>query len=221
MVRAGALALVGMAVLAPASWAQGRGGFGPGGMGMGGGLITNKSVQDELKLSPEQVSKAEAVATKVREGHQGDFQGLRDLSPEERRTKMTEMMRTINAEMSKGLADVLKPEQARRYEQIQLQARGVQALADPDVQKKLGLNDDQKAKIRDIDEATNHEFREIMQANQGDFQAVREKSQASRKAALGKVSALLTDAQKSTWKEMTGEPFEVRFEPPRGGGPGR
>lgn len=38
------------------------------------------------------------------------------------------------------------------------------------------------------------------------------KLQALRKEALEKVVASLTDDQKKSWKELTGEPFEIKFE---------
>ena len=34
-----------------------------------------------------------------------------------------------------------------------------------------------------------------------------------RKATLAKVEAKLTDEQKTTWKELLGAPFEIKFEP--------
>ena len=33
-----------------------------------------------------------------------------------------------------------------------------------------------------------------------------------KKAALDGIQALFTDDQKKTWKDMTGEPFEIRIE---------
>ena len=66
----------------------------PRGGGFGGSptfLLTQKSVQDELKLSAEQVKKVEELLAKQREA----FQGLRDLSREERQKKMEEQ-RTAN-----------------------------------------------------------------------------------------------------------------------------
>ena len=46
---------------------------------------------------------------------------------------------------------------------------------------------------------------------------VRTKVQAIEKEATEKVSGLLTEDQKKTWKEMVGEPFEIKMERPQGG----
>src|SRR5438477_10355276 len=66
---------------------QGRGGFGFGG-GLGA-LINNEAVQKEVKLEGDQVEKAREATQQVREKHPLDFAQLQDLSPEERREKMT------------------------------------------------------------------------------------------------------------------------------------
>ena len=43
-----------------------------------------------------------------------------------------------------------------------------------------------------------------------------------RKKGNEKAMALLSDAQKTSWKELTGDPFEIKLEPGQGrpGGPG-
>ena len=46
------------------------------------------------------------------------------------------------------------------------------------------------------------------------------KLQALHKETLDRASAVLTDKQKEQWKEMTGEPFQIRWEGRRGGGGG-
>ena len=42
-----------------------------------------------------------------------------------------------------------------------------------------------------------------------------------RKKGNDKAMAVLTDSQKSSWNELIGEPFEVKFEPGQGPGGGR
>src|SRR4051794_29310655 len=65
-------------------------GFGPG-AGMGGGgvmLLSNKSVQQELKVSDEQASKLDALAVDLRTKQREQFQKLQDVPQDERRAKM-------------------------------------------------------------------------------------------------------------------------------------
>jgi hypothetical protein len=200
---------------------QGQQGRGGGGFGGGlAGLIENVGVQQELKLDNEQVEKAKAAVDKVREKHRADRAKLQDLSQEERREKSRAINQAVSEETMKALEDVLKPEQIKRFKQIELQRRGAEAFTEPEVQKALKLSGEQKEKIKTIAADAAQERRELLQrgGNRGQGEANRggEEAQkqmvALRKATVEKVSAVLTGEQKQTWKEMIGQPFEVQFQ---------
>jgi len=199
-----------VALLSPAALAQGgRGGFGGG----GGMLLSNKSVQQELKLDADQITKASKWAEEQRARFTEASQKYADLSEDERRTKMQELRRTANEESHKAVTAMLKPEQAKRFHQISLQARGVNAFEDAKVQEQLKITDDQKTKLAEIAKEHNDKQREVREDNQGNFQAIREKMTPINKEAHDKAEALLTSEQKSTWKEMVGHHFEIKYEP--------
>jgi len=189
------------------------GGFGGGGFGGGSALLTNKGVQQELKASDDQVSKLEALAQDMTEKQREQFSKLQDVPQDERREKMMALAQTANAEMNKSLAEILKPAQMKRFQQVQLQQAGLGAFAMPRVQEALKLTDDQKSKIRTINESQGESMREAFQGGQDDRAAMARKVAELRKQGTDKVLAVLTDEQKATWKELTGEPLEVRFEP--------
>jgi Spy/CpxP family protein refolding chaperone len=203
-----ALALVALAGLVSGLQAQEQPQRQAGAMRLG--LLTQKSVQEELKLSDDQARKVEDYAAKQRKS----FQGLRDLSQEERREKLAQ----IAKENEQLLKDTLKPEQAKRLREISLQLAGPAALHDPEVAKALNLTGEQKEKLRGIEEEARRERRELFQAG-GDREERRKKAEELRKANREKVMNLLTPEQKEKWKELTGEPFkgEIRFGPPGGG----
>ena len=197
----------------------GRGGMGGGGLGM---LIQNEGVQKELKLSSDQVEKATAAVQKVREKHQDELAGLRDLQGDERREKMVSLNKTISSEQEKSLAGILTPDQIKRLKQIEIQAQGAQAFTDPEVEKQLNLTGDQKEKIKTIAADAQAEMRELFQGGGGggDRAEMQKKRAALSKATMERISAVLTSAQKDTWKEMTGAPVEIQFQGRgrRGGG---
>jgi Spy/CpxP family protein refolding chaperone len=194
-----------------------RGGFGRGGMGGPGMLVNNKSVQKELQMTDDQVKKAQEVTKQIREKHQDEMAALRDMDQDERREKGAALMRTIGEETDKALGDVLKPEQMKRLKQIALQQRGAQAFTDAKVQEELKLTDDQKDKIKTINEDMRKEMGEIFQGG-GDMEENRKKMTTLRNETLDKIKGVLTDDQKKTWEQMTGAPFEVKMEGRRGGG---
>jgi len=209
------LAFVVAALMAVPAWAQqGRGGGRFGGGGGGAALLSNKGVQKELKVTDEQAEKLNAFARETTERQRGEFQKFADLSQEERREKMQELARTRAAELMKGVGEILKPEQVKRFQEIQLQQAGTTAFAMPRVQEGLKLTEDQKSKIREIGEESMQAMRDAFQGGgQGDREAGRKKMAELRKQSTEKVLGVLTDDQKKKWKEMTGEPFEVTFEP--------
>jgi Spy/CpxP family protein refolding chaperone len=210
------LALGAVALMAAPAWAQGQGRGGFGGVG-GAMLLSNKGVQKELKVSDEQAKKLDTLATETREKNRERFAGLQDATPAERQSKMRE----AQAELHKGLADVLKPEQVKRFRQIEVQVAGSNAFGQPRVQEALKLTDDQKSKIREINQETMEATRDAFQNAGDDRAAAMEKVQGLRKEANTKAHALLTEDQKKEWKELTGEPFEFKPEPGQGGPGGR
>jgi Spy/CpxP family protein refolding chaperone len=206
-----ALALA--ALVASPAWAQGRGRFGPG------MLLTNKSVQEELKADDAQKDKMKDLADDVAGKTQEAFQSLgnlQDLEPAERMKKIQETMKPITDEMNKSLDKILKPEQAKRFKEISLQSQGARAFANPELQSELKLTDDQKKKIQEFEQEAGEKRREIFQNAGDDRAAAFEKMIALNKETLEKVVGTLNDDQKKTWKDKTGKPFDVKYEPPPG-----
>jgi len=212
------LALVGL-LTAPAL-AQRPGGF--GGFG-GGNLLTNKSVQEELKITKEQKQKIDEASKKVQEKMQKAFEGFQDLKPEERREKFQAFAKESTEIMNK--AANLSNDQKKRLVEIQLQQRerfaGPAVFTDADVQKQLKLTDEQKEAIKTVVKETQDKIREeTKDLEMQDFRKRFEISQKINSEAMGKVAAKLTKDQKETWTKMKGEKFEVKFERRPGGGGG-
>jgi Spy/CpxP family protein refolding chaperone len=227
----GVLALGLAALLAgPIQAQRGRFGGGPG----GGSLLENQSVQKELKLSDEQIKKVKDITQSIREKHREELDGLFKQGPQADREKMQEVFKAIREETTKALADVLKPEQSKRLKEITLQDQGARAFNDEEVQKALKLSDEQKEKVKTINEDAAKERQQLFprgggggaggrRADPGAFEEMQKKMAALNKETMEKVTAVLTDDQKKAWKDLTGEPFQVKREPPRGGprgGPG-
>lgn len=198
-------------VLASSAQAQRQrpGGFG-GGLGVAG-LIQNEGVQKELNITDDQKTKLREALGKVREDHKDDLAKLRDRDTA--REERQKLMKTLNDDMNKALSSTLDEKQMKRLHQIGLQTQGARAFLNPEVQSKLKLTDEQKGKIKDINEEAGKQMREIFQ---GGFNEEAQKKMAElRKGTLEKTTGVLTADQKKTWQDMTGKPFEVKFERPR------
>ena len=201
------LTLGALALLASPAGAQGRGGFGGG----AAGFLMAPNVQKDLKLTDAQVTKVQETLREIRERHQDDYSALRDASPDVRWAKMAKLNDTVSNEVKKALS--FSAEQSNRFDQISLQAHGVQAFANPTVNEKLKLTNDQKSKIHEIVEATRSSFAGAFNkdASEQERTDARNKRAATQKENMTKVQAILNDDQKNAWKELTGEPIEIQY----------
>jgi hypothetical protein len=181
--------------------------FAQRGFGMRGGanLLRRAEVQTELKLTADQKTKVESMLETLGEERRGRFQDLRDATPEERQKVMNEWQ----AEETKRVNAILNPDQQKRFRQISLQQEGPMAVSRPDVADELKLTEDQKKKVAEARNQMAEKQRAIFEEAQGDREAMRSKMETLRKETNDKITTLLTEEQKTKWKEMCGTPFNL------------
>jgi len=209
--RSAAIALAATMMLAGGAFAQR--GFGRGGGG-GANMLRTPEVQAELKLTDDQKTKVTDLLAKLREQRQSQGQDFQSLSPEERQ----KMMADRRAAEDKQVADVLNADQMKRYHQLVLQQQGMTAVLDKPVADQLKLTDDQKTKIQAVLDEQRAAMQELRQNNSGgDRTAMMQKFMDMRKQTDQKIASLLTDDQKSQWKDMIGAAFTFPAPTPRPG----
>jgi hypothetical protein len=181
----------------------------------GASLITNKSVQDELKMTDEQKEKADEKSKALFTNLRDIIGKVKDLPKEERMEKMQKMMKEQSEKLQKELAAILKPEQTKRLKQIERQQNALNTMtSDEEAVKELKVTDEQKEKLKGISDQLNKDLRELKGgAVKGDFREAMEKQSAARKEASEKAVKVLTTDQQDKWKDMTGAPFTVKQEP--------
>jgi Spy/CpxP family protein refolding chaperone len=213
--------VLGLLVAAPAL-AQPPGGPPIGGFGGPAGMLrNNKQLQDELKLTKDQADKLNDALTKVRDDLRDDMTKLRDPNlAQEDREKIIKKMTDGN---NKAVDSILKPEQVKRLHQIENQQLGIGIFNKDDVKTTMKLSDKQQEQITDINKDLQKDMREIARGGPGGFGGFDpetiKKRQDLQKKAMDDAKKVLNDKQKETLKDLTGEPFELRFEG-FGGGPG-
>lgn len=185
---------------------QGGGRVGAAGIS-GMQYVQQKSVQDELKLTADQVEKLKQVGEKMRESFGGRTAGG---DREELRKKFAEAVQAAE----KDMAGILSADQSKRLKEITSQQAGPMVLARPEVAKEVGLTDDQQAKVKEITDAYSSDASARFQAGGGgDREEARKKRETARKEANDKVLALLKDDQKKAWEKLLGEPFKGEIQP--------
>jgi hypothetical protein len=217
----GALALGLIAIVAAPAWSQqpkGRGGSGGRGAGAAA-LLANKDVQRELKITEVQATKLAAFSTEFGRTIREDMANVRKLPEAERAAKLREVAAgKHHSDMIRALGSILTEEQIKRFEQISLQHAGAAAFATARVQQKLKITDDQKSKIREIEQRSAAAIRKAGESIQGDREGATKKITGLQKETSEQIHALLSDDQRKIWNELTGEPFEVKLEAPASGG---
>ncbi len=205
-------ALVLTMVSAGALSAQGRRG---GMMGRMGGLrlLSMEPVQKELKMTPAQIDKVNAKQQEVRAQIRDLVQSggsPQSMSAEDREKFMMKVMEIQH----KAVSDILDGPQMKRFDQLELQRQGLQALTRKDVADKLKLSDDQRNSVADILQKAEGERQAALQGK--GFQNLtdedRQKLESIHKSTDQKIKAVLSEDQQKQWKEMHGEPFH--FGPP-------
>ncbi len=217
VLRIGFLFAFGAAALAVSAmplFAQGRGGGGMG-RGMGGfsraQLASLKEVQAELKLTDDQKKLATEVVTKLaadraeaRQSAGNDFAAM-----QEKNAKLT-------AEADAKIAEKLDDAQKKRLMEIFVQKNpAANALADAEVQKALGLNEESVKKIAEARTANREAMMAAMQELGQD--ATREertaKMETLNKTANEKLFSAISADQKAAFEKLGGAKLEVDTTP--------
>ncbi len=224
---------------------RGQGGGGPGGgRGFGGGgfggrggiasLLTIKEVRDELKMDEEQTKEMEAFTKELRDEMQSQFAGFGGgrggpggggagggaggggAAPD--MTKINEMIASMQLKSESKIAEILDPVQMDRLVGLFIQRDGARTLNSKIISTRLGITEDQKAKVADQEKIAGEEMRSLFGGG-GGFGGgdMREKMDKMRKDSEEKITGLLTAAQKAKMEELKGAKFEFPAQPPRGG----
>jgi hypothetical protein len=179
--------------------------------------LRDPDVQKDLHLSEEQKNQVNELG-KGSFGKLGPFGEFHQLGPRERGKKFQEMTRTIE----QGLESILTADQSARFKQILLQQRGLQAMTDREVAKKLHLTASQKEKIRTIQ---NDAWKRMPKPPGLGGPPPRDKGKPGDfwKATNDRLLGVLTPTQQKRWDAMVGKPFHTTFRPGFGGqfGPGK
>jgi Spy/CpxP family protein refolding chaperone len=196
--------------------------FGPGmgrGMMSGDMLLTNKSVQKELKFTEEQTKQVEEIMASQREAMKEAFPLFR-----EDREKATEIMKKAQTEMTNGLKKVregLTSEQKKRLSQIQLQqalkTKDLNIFQDEAIAKALSLTTKQKDTIKETIDNIAKDIKELQDDAKGDFRKMREmfkKIGELNTEGWESVMKTMTEDQKKALEEAKGEAFELKMDFP-------
>jgi eukaryotic-like serine/threonine-protein kinase len=147
-------------------------------------LLRLASVQEDLKLSPQQVSSLVELESRRNQRRRG--QGPKD-----------------GEAVEKEAMELLNPEQAERLDQLLVQQAGLGAFEDPPVIAALELTADQRQDIAAFQRA----------AEEPQEEAGKGENRDGKSAYLECILRQLTVGQRARWQKLVGEPFKGVFPP--------
>jgi hypothetical protein len=214
----------GAAVFGPGAVAPIPGGVMAAGMLPPGGgtcrmeLLSREAVQRDLGMSRDQLKKlSETQARQKKELTRLLGQPPAGLA---QANDLIKKLDALHQDAEKAVEDLLTEAQRKRLAEIVLQQRGAQALADPAVAEALKLTDDQKDQVKTIEADAAREVQELVGKVMGAIQQpgggprvlqqMSKKMEEVQKASAKRLLDVLSEEQKSRWKEMTGKPFQAR-----------
>jgi RNA polymerase sigma factor (sigma-70 family) len=167
-------------------------------------FFEKENVQEELDLTDDQIGRLAKLATAVAIKNENQPHRV--------------YLQMIGADFARALPDVLTGAQVKRLRQIQLQDQGMEAFADPEVERALHLDDDQKKAIATLIQDARKDLAQSMEEfaqqkrRDGRRPTVEEKRAWMRTwegsfSAKSEILEVLTAKQRRIWNELIGEPF--------------
>lgn len=185
-------------------------------------MLRGEAVQKELGVTDEQKKTLSELAAQLQAEAMEIISGLQDLSPEEQKEHMPELMKMVGEkgkDIQEKVDKVLDQKQLARMRELSLQSRGAAALEDDEVSAALKISDDQKTKLVAVREEGSKKMEEATQALRGgggggDAGDIRQKMMDMRKELGDKALAVLSPEQREQFEKMKGAKFT--FPPQRG-----
>jgi Spy/CpxP family protein refolding chaperone len=109
------------------------------------------------------------------------------------------------------LKGILTPEQLKRFAELKLQYDMPMTMLRPDIVKELNITDAQRQQFITLIQEMQKAVVPLIQASRsgGNPQEILAKVTKLRLDCQGKIEALLSDAQKTQWKQTTGTPLVI------------
>ena len=199
---------------------QPRQGGGFGQVNTTNAVLSNKDLQEELKVTDEQKVKFKGVTEKQTAAFKKTMEAFKDAGGD--KDKLKELRESgqkdgekLNEEIKKVVEETLTSDQKKRLAQIDLQAKGMRAFSDEKIAKDLSITDSQSSKIKGVMEEYTKDTKDLgFGGGKGGFDKEKAAENAKKreklsKAAFADIEDALTADQKGKWKEMVGAPFDT------------
>jgi Spy/CpxP family protein refolding chaperone len=170
-------------------------------------FVSRGKVQEDLKLSDDQRHKLWETMT----GYVQETMQVQKLHGAERKQAMQSLRQKSYKQLEVFLKGILTPEQLKRFAELKLQYDMPMTMLRPDIVKELNITDAQRQQFITLIQEMQKAVVPLIQASRsgGNPQEILAKVTKLRLDCQGKIEALLSDAQKTQWKQTTGTPLVI------------
>jgi len=170
-------------------------------------FVSRDKVQEDLKLSDDQKHKLRETLT----GYVQETMKVLKLDGAERKQAMQSLRQKSYQQLEVFLKEILTPEQLKRFGELKLQYDMPMIMLQPDIVKELNITDEQRQQFITLIQEMQKVVTPLIQESRsgGNPQEILAKVTKLRLDCQGKIEALLSDAQRTRWKEMTGTPLVI------------
>jgi len=174
-------------------------------------LYRMNDVAKSLNLTDEQAKRLNALTDKVQGTYANQYEKLGTVPEADRFARSQELNRRYQNDWMAGAREVFKENQLNRYQQLQYQYGGFGTLTDPEVQKRLALNEEQRKALGESVQWSTQQMNDIYRQGGSDRERAAQLYGDYQKQYQARFGKYLTPEQQKTWREMTGDPY--RFQP--------
>jgi hypothetical protein len=173
-------------------------------------LVYHDKVSRELKLSAEQKDKLDQELPERFQDAVKFHESIHDIKPPERDKQFAVYRRKAHEKLAAFLKEILKDDQRKRLWQIELQQEGAFVLGG-EVGKELKITDDQRRQFMAVQQELQKKAESLVKEAQssGMPEEIRPRIMKLRKEYEARIVAILTEDQKTQWKEMLGKPINL------------
>jgi tetratricopeptide (TPR) repeat protein len=177
-------------------------------------LLDHPGLAKALGLGKDEAERLAAAVARVAQRFQGPAQKLQDEAGQLEVDRLTFDVHLAEEARGRAMKDVLKPEQAKRLTEIELQARGLWAFGEPEVMKALKLTPEQAEAVEVAGDRVSHQAQGAAAPGVAPADPKQWEAEAAKRVGppmrdgLAAVLGKLSDEQKKAWRELAGEPFD-------------
>jgi hypothetical protein len=180
-------------------------------------LYRMNDVSKSLNLTQDQINSLNKLTDQTQAQYRDSYSKLNTLNGADRAARAQELNQQYYGEWNRGAQNVLNENQRLRYQQLNYQYGGFNALTEPDVQKRLNLTPAQVKDLRANGDWSNEQLQAINRLEATNPTKAAQMYSDYWKQRQERFDKYLTPEQQKAWRDMTGEPyaFQPNFTPSR------